>query len=220
MLKIGGLELAGPFVQAALSGYSDRAMRRVARRLGAPYTLNEVVLDELVIRKGKTRRRVLHVAEDDHPIGGQLLEAGPEEFERAAVELVEAGYDVVDLNFGCPVRKVLGRCRGGYLLSQPATALAIVRAVVAAVDGRAPVTVKMRRGMDASRESQQHFWEIFDGAWAAGVAAITVHGRTVVQRYQGPSDWAFLTEVKKRAHGQIRWCWAVGTCSVPGMACG
>ena len=127
MLRIGNLQIDMPVVQAALSGYSDLAMRRVARLHGARYALNEVVLDRLVLTRGKKQQAITRVAPDDHPVGGQLMGADPLTFARAADALVEAGYDVVDINFGCPVRKVLGRCRGGYLLSQPAIALDIIR---------------------------------------------------------------------------------------------
>jgi nifR3 family TIM-barrel protein len=197
MLKIGDLNLDLPVVQAALSGYSDLAMRRVARMHGAPYTLNEVVLDKLVLIRGKKQRQITRVALDDHPVGGQLMGSEPTQFALAADALVEAGYDCVDINFGCPVRKVLGRCRGGFLLSQPEMALEIVREVVATVAGRRPVTLKMRRGMDDSPESERGFFTILDGAIEAGIAAVTVHGRTVKQRYEGPSDWTFLARVKR-----------------------
>ena len=197
MLRLGNIELDIPVVQASLSGYSDLAMRRVARRHGAPFTISEVVLDKLVTQKGKTRRRVLHVPPDDHPLGGQLMGAAPAQFANAAGDLVEAGYDLIDINFGCPVKKVLGRCRGGFLLSQPDTALSIVREVYGAVAGRRPVTVKMRRGMDDTKESRANFFKILDGAFDIGVQAITVHARTVRQRYAGPSQWEFLAEVKR-----------------------
>jgi tRNA-dihydrouridine synthase B len=194
---IGRLRLAGTAVQAALSGYSDLAMRTVAREHGAPYALNEVVLDELVLQKGKLQRRILAVPEHDHPVGGQLMGSRPETFGRAARELVNAGYDVVDVNFGCPVNKVLGRHRGGWLLQDPDTALAMVDAVLQAVAGDVPVTVKMRRGSDDSPAAEARFWAILDGAVARGIAAVTVHPRTVQQKYQGPSRWPFLARVKQ-----------------------
>ena len=197
MLRIGSITLEVPFVQAALSGYSDLPMRRIARRYGAPYALNEVVLDKLVLQPGKHRMRILRVTADDHPVGGQLMGAHPEEFGPAAFELAQAGYDVIDLNFGCPVRKVLGRCRGGFLLSEPGTALDIVRRVVDAVGRTRPVTVKMRRGMDDSPESERAFFAILDGALAHGAAAVTVHARTVRQRYVGSAEWDFLRRVKQ-----------------------
>jgi len=199
LLKIGPLTFALPAVQAALSGYSDRAMRRVARRWGAELAMAEVILDQLVLLRGKLRERMLEIGDDDHPIGGQLMGAEPEQFGRAAVELVTHGYDLVDINFGCPVKKVLGRCRGGYLLTTPYAALDIVKSVLDHVDGRRPVTVKMRRGFDDSAESERNFFEILDGAFDLGVASITVHGRTVKQRYEGPSNRDFLTRVKRHA---------------------
>lgn len=186
-----------PAVQAALSGYSDLAMRTVAREHGAPYAINEVVLDSLVLQKGKLQRRILSVPEYDHPVGGQLMGSQPETFGQAARALVRAGYDTVDINFGCPVNKVLGRHRGGWLLQDPKTALAMVDSVLQAVQGDAPVSVKMRRGSDDSPEAEQRFWTILDGAMERGVAAATVHPRTVKQKYIGPSRWQFLASVKK-----------------------
>lgn len=197
MLNIGPLKIAMPAVQAALSGFSDRPMRMVARRFGAEFAMAEVVLDELVIREGKHRVRLLKIGGDDHPLGGQLMGSRPEQFGEAASDLVEAGYDLVDINFGCPVKKVLGRCRGGFLLTEPESALAIVKAVIQAVGGRRPVTLKMRRGFDDSAESERNFFSILDGAFGLGAAAVTVHGRTVKQRYIGPSNWDFLARVKR-----------------------
>jgi nifR3 family TIM-barrel protein len=197
-LRVGPLSLDFPVVQAALSGYSDMPMRVIARRYGAPYTLCEVMLDKFIVEL-KPRRRNRHfmiVAGEEHPVGGQLMGADPLDFAPAALRLVEHGFDVIDINFGCPVKKVLGRCRGGYHLSQPPIALEIVRRVRDAVPDGIPITVKMRRGIDDSAESREKFFEIFEGAYALGVAAITVHGRTVHQRYDGPSRWDFLREVK------------------------
>jgi len=203
MLSIGSLHLDFPVVQAALSGYSDLAMRRVARLHGAQYTLTEVVLDKMVITPGKKQKRITRVEPDDHPVGGQLMGAEPEAFAQAADALVEAGYDCVDINFGCPVRKVLGRCRGGYLLSQPETALQIAKSVYEAVDGRTPVTVKMRSGMDDSPESEHHFFTILDGVFAIGIDAVTVHPRSVQQRYVGPSNWRFLKRVRQHVGDRV-----------------
>jgi nifR3 family TIM-barrel protein len=198
-LRIGPVEVGFPVVQAALSGYSDMAMRVIARRLGASYGLCEVVLDKLVLVGGKASRRFLHIADEEHPVGGQLMGSDPAEFGPAAKELAQAGFDVIDINFGCPVKKVLGRCRGGFLLSQPETALEIVSRVREAVPPQIPVSVKMRRGLDDTAQSRDNFFTIFDGAFERGAAAITVHGRTVQQRYIGPSRWEFLTEVKRHA---------------------
>src|SRR4051794_24313683 len=153
-LRLGNIQIAFPVVQAALSGYSDWAMRVIARRLGAPYTLCEVLLDQFIISAGHTgkNQRRLRVTDEEHPVGGQLMGANPEDFGPAAKRLVAAGFDVIDINFGCPVKKVLGRCRGGFLLGQVETALEIVNRVRNAVPPEVPVTVKMRRGLDDSPE--------------------------------------------------------------------
>lgn len=203
MLRIGPYEFDFPVVQAALSGYSDGPMRRIARRLGAPYALHEVVLDKLVLQPGRLQRQILCIAADDHPIGGQLMGSEPQQFSQAAELMARSGFDVVDINFGCPVRKVLGRCRGGYLLSAPQTAIEIIRRVRAAVPPQVPVTLKMRRGMDDSPESERNFLRIFDFALEHGLAAVTVHGRTVAQRYVGPSNWDFLARIKRRAGDRV-----------------
>lgn len=204
-LRLGSIALDFPVVLAALSGYSDWPMRVIARRLGAPYTIGEVLLDRFVIEvsRGSKARRLIRVSEEEHPVGAQLMGSAAEQFAPAAVKLVEAGFDVIDVNFGCPVRKVVGKRRGGYLLGQPQAALEIVARVRDAMRPEVPVTLKMRRGIDDSNESRDKFYEIFDGAFRLGVAAITVHGRTVRQRYEGPSSWEFLREVKRHAPTRI-----------------
>ncbi|MFP6575006.1 MAG: tRNA-dihydrouridine synthase [Pirellulaceae bacterium] len=200
-VEIGPLKLDFPVVQAALSGYSDWPMRVIAKRLGASYSVCEVMLDQFLVaaRKRAKTRHFLHISDEEHPVGGQLMGAEPDQFAEGAAKLVEAGFDVIDINFGCPVKKVLGRCRGGFHLGQPAVALQIVEQTRDIVPDHIPVTVKMRRGIDDSPESRDNFFQILDGAFQLGVAAITVHGRTVEQRYVGASRWEFLKEVKEHA---------------------
>jgi tRNA-dihydrouridine synthase B len=141
-LSIGHIQLDFPVVQAALSGYSDWAMRVLARRMGAPYTLCEVLLDKFVVEvsKGKKAERFMRVTDEEHPVAAQLMGAVPEDFPPAAQRLVAAGFDVIDINFGCPVKKVLGRCRGGFLLSQVETALEIVERVRDSLPPHVPVS--------------------------------------------------------------------------------
>lgn len=198
-LRIGFVELDAPAVQAALSGYSDWPMRMMARRYGALYTVAEVMIDQFILAHKKGRKRTEHhlrTTDDEHPVGGQLMGSDPELFAPAALRLVESGFDVIDINFGCPVKTAIGGCRGGYHLSQPQIALEIIERVRTAVPKHVPVTVKMRRGIDDTEESRGRFFEIIDGAFQLGAVAITVHGRTVEQRYDGPSNWGFLREVK------------------------
>ena len=180
-------------------------MRVIARRLGAAYTVCEVMLDQFILNvtKGSKAKRFLRVTDEEHPCGVQLMGAVPEQFPPAAIKLVEAGFDVIDLNFACPVKKVLGRCRGGFLLTRPEIALEIVARVRDVLPPDIPLTVKMRRGMDDSQQSRDNFFAIFDGAFRLGAAAITVHGRTVRQRYEGRSSWEFLREVKQHAGKRI-----------------
>lgn len=200
MLQIGNLKLDLPVVQAALSGYSDWPMRAIARRLGAPYTIAEVMIDQFVtsLKDRERTRHFLMVRDEDHPAGAQLMGADPDGFPDAARRLVSAGFDVIDINFGCPVKKVLGRCRGGFHLGQPAVACEIIDRVRDAVPDRIPVTVKMRRGVDDTAESRDQFFRILQHAFERGVSAVTIHGRTVHQRYIGPSNWGFLKEVRQQ----------------------
>lgn len=198
MLKIGSFSLDLPVVQAALSGYSDWPMRAIARRLGAPYTICEVMIDSFVSSlkdRAKTRHHLM-VTDEDHPVGAQLMGAEPEQFPPAAMKLVHAGFDVIDINFGCPAKRASGRCRGGYLLGQPEVAIEIVRRVRDAVPSGIPVTVKMRRGVDDTQQSRDNFFRIISASFEMNVAAVTVHCRTVEQKYIGPSRWSFLKEVR------------------------
>src|SRR5688572_27923227 len=176
-LKIGPVSIGFPVVQAALSGYSDWPMRVLARRQGASYALCEVMLDQFLVTVKDNRHRNRHflrISDEERPVGGQLMGSEPSQFAAGALKLVEAGFDVIDINFGCPVKKVLGRCRGGYHLSQPEVALEIVRRTRDAVPAQIPVTLKMRRGLDDSAQSRDRFFQILDGAFASGIAAVTV----------------------------------------------
>ncbi len=133
-------------------------MRMLARAHGASYTLCEVMLDQFLVtfRDRDKNKHFLYNTADEQPVAGQLMGAEPEQFARRAQRLAEAGFAVIDINFGCPVKKVLGRCRGGFHLSQPAVALEIIRRTRDAVPAEIPVTVKMRRGIDDSQKSRDN----------------------------------------------------------------
>ncbi len=195
-LKIGPFTLPIPAIEAGLAGYSDMAMRVTARRRGCPYAVTEALLDRVIITGGRGREKGLVLSDDDHPVAGQLLGSEAEEMAAAAKILKEYGFDVVDLNFACPVKKVMGRCRGGYLLSDPQQAIAIMRRVRDAIGG--PLTLKLRRGLDDSMQAAEQFEQIFDEAERLEFAAIAVHGRTVEQKYTGKADWDFLRRLKAR----------------------
>lgn len=195
-LRIGPIEIDFPVVLAALAGYSDRPFRLICRSCGAPYASTEVMLDKQVVLEGRLKRGLEHIDPADHPLAGQVMGSDPETMARAASALAGMGYDVIDLNFACPVKKVLARKRGGYLITQPERALDIVRAVAAAVADR-PVTLKLRRSFRDEDRACEAFWKISRGAFDAGVAAVAVHGRSVEQKYRGVDDREFLARVKR-----------------------
>ncbi|HEX8522861.1 MAG TPA: tRNA-dihydrouridine synthase [Tepidisphaeraceae bacterium] len=197
MPKIGHLDLAIPFCQAGLAGYSDRAMRTVARRRGCPYAVTEALLDIIMINGGEGLRKSIDISDEDHPVAGQVMGSEPETMSKGAVILHDAGYDVVDLNFACPVKKIKNKARGGHMLLDTERGVSIIRAVRAALPAAA-LTISLRRGFDDSAESEDRFYQIVDEAFAHDFAAARVHGRTVEQKYLGQAKWDFLKQVKQR----------------------
>ncbi len=204
-----------PFFQAGLAGYSDAAMRLVARRHGCPYCVTEALLDTTLISGGKGRTREdpdLLAAEcglgdpvhnrlgglDDHPVAGQIMGSEPDTMAHAADLLIGMNYDVVDVNLACPVKKIRKRRRGGHFLAASDEAIALLQAVYDAVDQRRPVTLKIRRAFEDSPEMEAQFERIFNAAYEIGYAWATVHCRTVVQKYIGPGRWTSLRDLVRR----------------------
>ncbi|NOG52944.1 MAG: tRNA-dihydrouridine synthase [Planctomycetes bacterium] len=195
-----------PFFQAGLAGYSDAAMRLLARRHGCPLCVTEALLDRLLLDGGKglLKADLHHLARTvpdgaaDHPIVGQIIGTQPDSMAAAAGILVDFGYDVIDVNLACPVKKIARKCRGGHFLANPQDAIAVLDAVRRAVPPEIPTSVKLRRGSDDSDESVDHFDTIFNTAYDLGYAWTTVHGRTVSQKYNGPSNWMFLRRLVER----------------------
>src|SRR5580698_11005657 len=105
-MRIGPINLPSPFCQAGLAGYSDRAMRLVARRRGCGYAVTEALLDVILCNGGGGVRKSIDINDEDHPVAGQIIGSEPETMARAAGMLADAGYDVIDLNFACPVKKI------------------------------------------------------------------------------------------------------------------
>jgi len=194
--RIGGVEVDFPVILAPLAGYSDLPYRRLCRDLGAPFCATEMMLDRCLLVKPRKPQYISRIDEGDHPIAGQIIGNEPETMAAAARLLDQRGFDVIDLNFACPVRKALRRRRGGHLMSDPRLAVEITRAVIAAAGGR-PVTLKLRRSFDESNREHDEFRQIAEEAFDAGAAAICVHGRSVEAKYSGPSDWEFIASVKQ-----------------------
>jgi nifR3 family TIM-barrel protein len=195
-LGIGAVSLDFPVGLGALAGYSDLPYRLICRSLGAPYCITEAMLDRQILLEGKLRKRLIRLDPADHPVAGQIMGIEPETMAEAARSLVRMGFDIIDLNFACPVRKVVSHKRGGALMNDPERALATVRAVIGAVPGL-PVTLKLRRAFRDADTVHEGFWTIARGAFEAGAAAIVVHARSVEQKYAGRADWGFLAAVKR-----------------------
>lgn len=204
-LKIGDVGIDFPAGLGALAGYSDWPFRVLCRRFGAGFAVAEVLLDRFVmsVTKGSKAGRFIRVDDEDHPCGAQLMGDDPAFFAQAARVLAARGFDWIDLNFACPVRKVLGKCRGGWFLGHPREALHVVAVVRDALPPEIPLTLKLRRGLDDTQASVEHFHRIVEGAWDLGVAAITVHPRTVLQRYRGTAEWEFLARLRRRRPDRV-----------------
>lgn len=196
LTKLGNIVLDAPFIQAPLSGYSDRAMRAVSRSCGAGLTFSPVMLDMAALHPKAVRKANFAIGDDEHPIGAQLLGNDPETMARAAMVLVGMGHDLIDINFACPAPKVLRRGRGGEFLTKPSEAVAVYRAVRDAVT--CPVTLKLRIGYEDPPRDNEAFWHICEHAVADGINGLVVHGRGVLQRYRGRADWEVVTELKLR----------------------
>lgn len=197
-MRIGPIDLAAPFCQAGLAGYSDRAMRLVARRRGCPYAVTEALLDVILLSGGQGLKKSIDINDEDHPVAGQIIGSEPETMARAAKIVAERGYDVIDLNFACPVKKIKNKARGGHMLKDVPRALSVLRAVRDALPPNVPTTMSIRRAFDDTSEAVDRFYEILDAAWGLGFSAVRVHGRTVEQKYLGQAAWSALREVKAR----------------------
>lgn len=194
MLKIGDIKLDVPFFQAPLSGYSDYAMRRLAYDFGCPMAFAGVMLAKSAAHPKILKKTVFRPLPDEKIAGAQILGEEPEIMVKGAKALVEAGYQVVDLNFACPARKVLSRGRGGSLMKNPELALDIYKRVRDAV--KVPVIVKLRKGFENDEGSFENFWKIAEGLAGEKIDAMVIHGRTVQQLYRGKADWQFIKKVK------------------------
>ncbi len=200
-LRIGSLTIDFPVVLAALAGYSDLPYRLICRSLGAPFATTEVMIDRFLLQEGTLRKHLLRSDPADHPVGGQIMGGDPRTMAAAAVILRDLGFDVVDLNFACPVKKVVSRRRGGFLMSQPEQTLAVIRAVREAVPGH-PLMLKLRKSFALGDEGCEALWSIARGAFDAGVDAICLHARAVEQMYRGEADWDLLRAFRRSFPGR------------------
>lgn len=190
-LRIGSLELASPVLIAPMVGITDAPCRQLATELGAGLVSTEMVASEAVVR---SREASLHLLEFPPGVaaGAQLVGCDPTVMAAAAQVCVERGAVTVDVNLGCPVKKVVGRGSGAALARDVHATAAVLAAIVDAVD--VPVTAKMRLGWDAQSINAP---DLARALADVGVAAVTVHGRTRCQGYAGDADWAEIARVKE-----------------------
>src|SRR4029077_17553529 len=174
-MNIGPIELRTPFVQAGLAGYSDRAMRLVARRRGCPYAVTEALLDVIMLNGGEGLRRSIDINDEDHPIAGQIMGSEPGTMSKAACLLHQAGYDVIDLNFACPVKKIKDKARGGHMLLDIERAKSIPKTVRDPLPAATPPTC--RPAPRARRKPRRR---------AAGAARSTIHQKPPI----GLTSWS------------------------------
>lgn len=177
---------------APMAGITDTVFRRVIRGLGGcGLIMTEFTSAECVVRDSRRSQRYLFFQEDEHPISGQLFGANPDSLAEAARTVEELGYDLVDINLGCPAKKVV-KCGGSGLLRDLALLETILRAVRAAVT--VPLTIKIRAGWD---EKSIVATEVARMAEAVGIEAIAVHPRTRMQGLEGRADWNIIRQVKQ-----------------------
>ncbi|MDD5226237.1 MAG: tRNA dihydrouridine synthase DusB [Candidatus Omnitrophica bacterium] len=194
MIKLGKLSLKNPVFQSPMADCTDIAFRLTARELGLELAFTEMISAEALARENKRTLPLLRRIPEDTPLGAQLVGHNPDSMGKAAGIIEAMGFEILDLNFGCPVRKVTGPGAGSALLQQPDLAAKIFKNVMAHVK-KIPVTVKMRTGF--TDPSGKEALLIAGLAQDHGLSAVTLHGRTRAQGYTGKADWRVIGLVKK-----------------------
>ena len=192
-IQLDAVRIAVPVYVAPMSGVSDLPFRRLARRLGAGMVVSEMIASQAMVRENRQTLKMAEVDGFGAPSAVQLAGCDPAVMAEAARLAVDRGAAVVDINFGCPVKKVaLGQQAGSALMRDEVAAGRILEATVRAVS--VPVTLKMRMGWDHQSLNAPRLARI---AEAAGIRLVTIHGRTRQQFYTGTADWAFVRQVKE-----------------------
>jgi tRNA-dihydrouridine synthase B len=191
-LTIGGVTVPNRVFLAPLSGVSDQPFRRLVRRYSAGLVFSEMVASREMLQRSRQSERKSRITDEIGPIAVQLAGTDPEIMGEAARMVADRGAQIIDINFGCPAKKVVRKATGSALMRDIPLATAIMRAMVAAVD--VPVTVKMRTGWD---DDSRNAPELAHIAEDVGIQMVTVHGRTRCQLYTGEADWSFIRNVKE-----------------------
>jgi len=192
MFSIGTLRLDNPFILAPLAGYSDLAFRLQCREHGAALCFSEMISCHGLHFRQKNTLDMLKTVDEERPVAMQLFGSEPEVMGEAAALLSELPIDCIDINMGCPARKVIKKGAGCALMKEPALAAEIIRAVVKG--STVPVTVKFRSGWDHQAIIACDFAKMAEDN---GAAAITVHARTWSDGFSGTADWRIIRQVKQ-----------------------
>src|SRR6266567_7439414 len=190
-ISIGPLRLQDPVILAPMSGVTDLPFRRLVKREGAGLVVSEMIASQAMIRASRQSLKMAENCPEEQPMAVQLAGCEPEVMAEAAKLNEDRGAALIDINFGCPVKKVVNGHAGSALMRDESHAARILEATVGAVD--LPVTLKMRTGWDDCSRNAPRLARI---AEACGIRMITVHGRTRCQLYAGLADWRFIREVK------------------------
>ncbi|MDH3702821.1 MAG: tRNA dihydrouridine synthase DusB [Alphaproteobacteria bacterium] len=192
-IKIGPIELASRVVLAPMSGVTDRPFRRLVKQLGGGLVVSEMIASAAMVRSIRSEmRKISNNCAEEFPMAVQLAGHDPAVMAEAARLNVDRGAAIIDINFGCPAKKVTNKLSGSAILQDERLAARIMEATVRAVE--IPVTVKMRTGWD---EDSRNAPEIARLAENCGVQMISVHGRTRCQFYKGRADWRFIRNIKE-----------------------
>ena len=191
------MDFRGKRILAPLAGVTDTTFRRLCRENGADIVVTEMVSAKGLLCDPVRSGRYLAYEEAERPVGAQLFGADPGEIAEAAAEVARRGFDFVDINMGCPVRKVTGGGSGAAILSNPRLAGEIARAAVRAAG--IPVTAKIRSGFGTERET---YLAVAEELFAAGTAAVTLHPRHRGQMFAGSADWTQIAALKRAFPGE------------------
>ena len=198
-MKIGNIQFGdNPIMLAPMEDVTDIGFRHLCKRFGAAMVYTEFVSAEALVRNVKSTINKLHVGDDERPVGIQIYGRDVPQMVEAAKIVEEAEPDLIDINFGCPVKKVAGKGAGAGMLKNIPLMLDITREVVKAV--KLPVTVKTRLGWDSENII---ITELAEQLQDCGIKALTIHGRTRAQMYTGEADWAPIMEVKQNPRIKI-----------------
>lgn len=190
-MKIGNLELKNNVIMAPMAGVTDIAFRIILEEMGVGLATTEMVSAKGLYYKNKNNHIILQKAPGEFPLAVQLFGSDPVIMSNMALK-ISGDYDIIDVNMGCPVNKVVSNGEGSALMKNPEKAFSVLNAMCRIVPK--PVTVKIRKGYDDEHVNAVEFAQM---AEEAGVAAITIHGRTRAQMYSGKADWEIIRKVKE-----------------------